>query len=280
MKFADKLLAASRGNNSLLCVGLDPDPKRMPVSDVFDFNKAVVDATFDLVCAYKPNLAFYEALGIEGLQALQSTVDHIRRRAPGVVIIGDAKRGDVGNTAEAYARALFRVWGFDGATVNAYGGHDAILPFLEHDDRGVFIWCRSSNPGAGDLQDLPVLSGVEGTVSDAGEGQAMYKQVAMKAREWNTRGNVGLVVGATYPGELEAVRGLCPELPILVPGVGAQGGDLEASVAAGVDSKGERAIFASSRQVLYASRGSDFVDAARNEAVKLRDQINRCRGKS
>ncbi|MFQ5933541.1 MAG: orotidine-5'-phosphate decarboxylase, partial [Dehalococcoidia bacterium] len=250
MKFLDRLLNASRTNNSLLCVGLDPDPERMPVPDLFEFNKAIVDSTSDLVCAYKPNLAFYEALGLKGLEALQKTVGYIRERAPDVLIIGDAKRGDVGNTARAYAVAQFRAWGFDAATVNAYGGHDTIEPFLEYEERGIFIWCRSSNPGAGDLQDLKV--------SNDGKAQAIYEELAVRAKGWNVSGNVGLVIGATYPEELAALRRLCPEMPILIPGVGAQEGDLKASIVGGVDHNGEMAIISSSRQVLYASQGPDF----------------------
>lgn len=266
MKFTDKLLAASRSNDSLLCVGLDPDPARMPVPDVLEFNKAIVDATADLVCAFKPNVAFYEALGIQGLQALMRTVEYIRREAPNVVIIGDAKRGDVGNTAEAYAKALFEVWDFDAATVNAWGGGDTLQPFLDYGDRGVLIWCRSSNPGAGDFQDLSVN----------GNG-SVFQAVAAKAKEWNTRSNVGLVVGATYPKELKGIRDTCPDMPILIPGVGAQGGDLETSVASGVDRNGELAIIAASRGVIYASEGADFATAARVAAQELRDRINGCR---
>ena len=249
-------------------MGLDPDPRRMPVpvNDVFEFNRAIIDATADLVCAYKPNLAFYEALGIGGLNALEKTVHLIRRRAPEVLIIGDAKRGDVGSSAEAYARALFEAWGFDAATVNAYGGHDTVLPFLEYRDRGVFVWCRSSNPGAGDLQDLDVASG--------GQGATVFETIALRAREWNTNGNVGVVVGATYPTELGKLRELCPEMAFLIPGVGAQGGDLADAVRLGTDHRGRRAIVSSSRQVLYASGGGDFAQAARREAQRLRDEIN------
>ena len=268
MGFFGRLEETATQRDTLLCVGLDPQPALLPAAttDVFAFNQAIVDATCDLVCAYKPNLAFYEALGLDGLEALQRTVEYIRQRAPDLLIIGDAKRGDVGNTAEAYARALFQVWSLDAATVNAYGGHDTIQSFLEYHDRGVFIWCRSSNPGAGDIQDL-VLQG-------SGEERFMYEHIALKAREWNERGNVGLVVGATYPREMEVVRRLCPDMPILIPGVGAQEGSLEASVISGVDSQGRRAIISSSRQVLYASRGADFAQAARREAMALKDRIN------
>ena len=264
--FLERLEAVCGSHRSLLCVGLDPDPEQMAVRDVYQFNRGIIDATADLVCAYKPNLAFYEALGIEGLVALKQTVEYIREAAGDVVIIGDAKRGDVGNTAKAYARALFSEWGFDAATVNAYGGRDSVLPFLEYEDRGVFIWCRSSNPGARDLQDV--------ILADSGSGRTVYQSSALNARKWNTGGNIGLVVGATYPEELKSLRELCPDMAFLIPGVGAQGGDLDAAVRSGVDTKGRLAIISSSRQVIYASSGSDFAQAAREEATRLRDEIN------
>ena len=270
LNFLEKLLAASRGNDSLLCIGLDPDPVRMPVDDVLTFNRAIIDSTQDLVCAYKPNLAFYEALGIEGMEALSKTVEYI---PDGIPIIGDAKRGDIGNTARAYARALYETYGFDAVTLSPYLGHDSITPFLEYRDKGVFVLCRTSNPGSADFQALKVL----GTAGE-GEGERpLYVEVALRCREWNTSGNIGLVVGATYPGELAEIRGLCPEMPILVPGIGAQGGDLEAVVRYGGDARGERLLVVSARQVLYASPGRDYADAARREALKLRDQINRYR---
>jgi len=260
MKFADKLLAASKGNRSLLSVGLDPDPDLMPKMSLFEFNKAIVDATADLVCAYKPNLAFYEALGIEGIEALYQTVHYIPSHIP---IIGDGKRGDIGNTARAYARALFDVFGFDAVTVNPYLGFDSLEPFITYENRGIFILCRTSNPGAEDFQSLVDVEGV-----------ALYQTVAMKANEWNSRGNIGLVVGANYPEELKQVRILCPDMLLLIPGIGAQGGDLPESVKYGVNSQGEKAILAVSRQVLYASQGKDFAQSARHSAREIRDKIN------
>lgn len=264
--FIQRLEAACNSRSSLLCVGLDPDPERMPVKDVFQFNRGIIDSTADLACAYKPNLAFYEAMGMEGLAALKQTIDYIREAAGDTVIIGDAKRGDIGNSAKAYAKAMFQTWGFDAVTVNSYGGHDSIAPFSEYPGRGVFIWCRSSNTGAGDLQDAPI--------SDGNEGKLVYQRMAVNAREWNVDGNIGLVMGATYPEELRSVRDLCPEMAFLVPGIGSQGGDLEAAIRWGADSRGRLAIINSSRQVIYASKGSDFAEAARREAAKLRDQIN------
>lgn len=261
--FLARLLEASRRQNSLLCIGLDPQPEMMPVADVLEFNRAIIDATHDLVCAYKPNLAFYEALGLDGLAALKKTVEHIPRHVP---VIGDAKRSDIGHSAAAYARGLFNYFGFDAVTVNPYLGYDSVSPFLEYKEKGVFLLCRTSNPGAKDFQDM----------ADA-RGEALYQRVALKAREWDTAVNVGLVVGATYPEELKWVRDNCPGMPLLIPGIGPQGGDLEKAVRYSVDSHGERAVIVSSRQVLYASKGKDFAEAAREAAIKLRDEINRYR---
>ncbi len=260
MKFIDKLLVASRKNNSLLCVGLDPDPELIPGVDLLEFNRAIIDATSDLVCAYKPNLAFYEALGIDGLKLLVKTLEHIPKHIP---VIADGKRGDIGNTARAYARALFSTFGFDAATVNPYLGTDCIEPFASYKDKGVFILCRTSNPGALDFQNLR-----------GPEGVPLYKLVARKALEWNANGNIGLVMGATYPEELMSVRKLCPDMPLLIPGIGPQGGDLTAAVRYGIDKNGEKAIIVAARQVLYATPGGEFATAARKAALGLRDRIN------
>jgi len=261
MVFLDKLISAGRRNKSLLCVGLDPDLALMPRVDLLDFNRAIIDATADLACAYKPNLAFYEALGIQGLKALLDTVEYVPKFIP---VIGDGKRGDIGNTAKAYAKAMFDILKFDAATVNPYLGYDSVQPFLEYNGRGIFILCRTSNPGALDFQNLT-----------DGEGTPFYKTIALKAKEWNVQGNIGLVVGATYPDELKVIRQLNPEMPLLIPGIGAQGGDLASAVRNGIDGAGEKAIIAVSRQVLYASTGKDFAQAARHSAQKLRDDINR-----
>ena len=268
MTFRQKLLAAARVNDSWLCVGLDVALALLPASlppkveSVVAFNQAIVEATADLVCAYKPNLAFYEAMGLPGLEALRRTLDLIPGHIP---VIADAKRGDVGHTAQAYAQALFETFGFDAATVNPYLGRDALQPFLDHADRGVFVLCRTSNPGAADFQDLSI------------DGRPLYQVVAEKVLEWNEHGNVGLVVGATYPREVERVRALSQEMPLLVPGVGAQAGDLWAATRAAANARGELAVVNSSRQVIYASRGADFAEAARRSALTLRDEINQAR---
>ena len=260
MNFIDKLLVASHRNNSLLCIGLDPDPELMPSVGLLEFNKAIIDATADLVCAYKPNLAFYEVLGTEGLTLLQNTIEHIPGHIP---VIGDGKRSDISNTAKAYAKALFVTFGFDAATVSPYLGFDSIEPFLEYEDKGVFILCRTSNRGAVDFQSLV-----------SAQGMPLYETVARKAKEWDVHDNIGLVVGATYPEELRRGRELCPEMPLLIPGIGVQGGDLASTVKYGVDSRGEKAIVAVSRQVLYAFDEGDFAEAARSSAQELRDRIN------
>ena len=264
MSFIEKLAKAARQNNSLLCVGLDPDPGLMPDRvSTFEFNKAIIDATCDLVCAYKPNFAFYEALGNEGIDALRQTVSYIPEDIP---VIGDAKRGDIGNTAKAYARAIFSDLGCDATTVNPYLGFDSIEPFIQYRDRGVFILCRTSNAGAVDFQSLhcEVESGY----------RQLFEIVAEKASQWNTYGNLGLVVGATYPEELLLIRQSNPDMPLLIPGIGAQGGDLSKVVSYGVDKQGQKAIINSSRQIIYASREKDFAEAARQAAIELRDQIN------
>ncbi len=275
MNFLDKLLAASRQQNSLLCVGLDPEPKRLPAQlldmpiarAVTNFCLAIIEATAPYVCAFKPNLAFFEVLGPEGMYVFQEVLQAIPAHIP---IIVDAKRGDLGNTARNYAAAVFDVYGCDAVTVNPYLGYDSVVPFLAYHEKGVIILCRTSNPGARDLQDLLVY-GEDGQVSP------LYKVVAQRIQSWNKADNCGLVVGATYPQELHVIRSMCPDMPILIPGVGAQGGDLEASVAAGVDARGEKAIIAVSRAVLYAGEGKEFATAAANEARVLRNRINEVR---
>ena len=266
-EFVDRLYSASRGSESLVCVGLDPDPELMPVSDVYEFNRAIVDATRDVVCAYKPNFPFYEALGLPGLRALERTVEHIRKVAPDALLIADCKRGDIGSTNMMYARALFDTWGFDAATVNAWGGGDSMEPYMEYEDKGVVVWCRSSNSGAREFQDLPVAY--------EGDRIPLYEWMAVKLSEWNVAGNVGVVAGATFPGELGKIRERCPGMPMLIPGIGAQGGDLEGSLVHGLDVDVPNLMISSSRGIIYASRDpGTFAEAARRAALELRDSIN------
>lgn len=266
--FTERLDAVCVDKGSLVCVGLDPDPELMPIKGIFDFNKRIVDATHDLVCAYKPNMAFYESLGLSGLRALGQTIDYIRNVESQVLVVLDAKRGDIGNTSTAYAKAMFEVWEADATTVNVYGGQDAVQPFLDYESKGIFLWCRSSNPSATDFQNLML-----GTSSD-GAAEFFYEHVALAATRWNKMKNVGLVVGGTYPADLARIRGICPDLPILVPGVGAQKGLLEESVLSGVNSSGRGILINSSRAILYASMEADFENAARRATIRLRDEIN------
>ena len=266
--FVERLKSASLVSKSLVCVGLDPDPNLMAIDDVAEFNARIVDATHDLVCAYKPNFPFYEAMGIPGMAALEQTVRHIRDAAPNVAVIADCKRGDIGSTNRMYARALFDTWGFDAATVNAWGGGDSMEPYLEYRERGVFVWCRSSNPGAAEFQDVPV--------SHNGATVPLFEWMAIKVAEWNqASSNLGIVAGATYPSELATIRNRCPGVPILVPGVGSQGGDLDASLRHGLDVDLPNVLISSSRGITYASREpGNFANAARMAASKLRNEIN------
>jgi orotidine-5'-phosphate decarboxylase len=270
MKFVERLLRAWAATDSLLCVGLDPEPARLPqhLADVeyplFEFGRAIVDATADLVCAFKPQIAFYAAARAE--DQLEMTLAHIRRHHPAIPVILDAKRGDIGTTAEMYAREAFQRYQADAVTVNPYLGLDALAPFLAYADKGVIVLCRTSNPGAHDVQDIE------------SKGRKLYQIIAERAaRDWNGQGNVLLVVGATYPGELAQVRAIVGDMPILVPGIGAQGGDVAAVVAKGATADGTGLIISASRAVLYAGDGADYAETARSAAQKLRDEINLCR---
>lgn len=272
--FRAKLDRAAAESGGWLCVGLDPDLGRLPrhlrgVDDgaaIVAFNAAIVDATRDLVCAFKPNLGFYLALGSAGIEALAATRRLVPPEIPAIL---DAKIADIGVTSAAYASGVFDQLGFDAVTVNPYLGEAALAPFLARPDRGLFVLCKTSNPGSGDLQDLPVAE-------VGGEPRPLYAAVAERVAGWSERAaaSVGLVVGATYPAELGAVRERCPGLPILLPGVGAQAGDVGAAVAAGLDETGGGLIVTSSRAVLYAGDGVDFGERARQAATALRDEIN------
>jgi orotidine-5'-phosphate decarboxylase len=268
--FIETLGHAWDRNDSLLCIGLDPEIERFPQairaqpSPIFQFNKAVIDATHDLVCAYKPQFAHYAAYEAE--DQLERTIEYIHRTYPHVPVILDAKRGDVGNTAERYAIEAFERYGADAVTVNPYLGGDSLEPFLRHADKGVIVLCRTSNPGAGEVQDLSV------------GGRPLYQAVAeLAARRWNSRGNCLLVVGATYPRELAEVREIVGDMALLVPGIGAQGGDVAQAVQSGQTRRGTGLIVSSSRGILYASSGADFAAAARTTASNLRAQINSSR---
>jgi orotidine-5'-phosphate decarboxylase len=267
--FTERLRLFQRQMQSSLCVGLDVDPRRLPdglernAKGVRQFITGIVEATRDLVCAYKPNLAFFEALGEDGFPLLRHSVEVIGGSA---ITIADGKRGDLGNTAERYATALFEVLGFDAATLHPYQGLDSLEPYLQDPSKGAFLLCRTSNPGAADLQDL--------RCELDGEQMPLYEAVARRALEWNTHGNIGLVVGATFPEQLQRVRSIAPELPFLIPGVGAQGGDAADAVRLGAARDGTMAVVNASRQVLYASAGPDWQAAARREALALRDQMS------
>ena len=263
-KFIDRLDEITNRNQSLLCVGLDPWLPSMPIKDIAEFNKEIIQATKDLVCAYKPQFAFYEAEGIDGLKALEETLKAIPNNVP---IILDVKRGDLGNTSNAYAKAAFEIWGADAVTVSPFMGLDSIQPFIDYLDKGIFILTRTSNPGGSDFQELLIQT------SDS-EYRPLYLHIASKVNNWNTFNNLGLVVGATNPQELQQIRGECPSLPILIPGIGAQGGDLRSSIEFGIDSQGRRAIINASRSIISASDGLDFAEAARREALTLRNSIN------
>jgi orotidine-5'-phosphate decarboxylase len=254
-------------SDSLVCVGLDPEIERFPeqiadqASPIFQFNKAIIDATADLVCAYKPQFAHYAAYEAE--DQLERTIDYIHRSYPGIPVILDSKRGDVGNTAERYAIEAFERYHADAVTVSPYLGGDSLEPFLKYEDKGVIILCRTSNPGAGEVQDLEF------------GGRKLFHIIAeLASRRWNSRGNCLLVVGATYPRELAEVREIVGNMPFLVPGVGAQGGDVAQAVQSGQTAAGTGLIISSSRGILYASSGENFASAAREATQKLRDQIN------
>ncbi|HTI15622.1 MAG TPA: orotidine-5'-phosphate decarboxylase [Dictyobacter sp.] len=260
-----------------VCVGLDPEYERLPAvvktsgnceEAFFLFARDIVDATHDLVCAYKPNSAFYEAQGADGLRALSRIVSYIKETYPAIPVILDAKRADIGNTNLGYAISAFDHLQADAITVHPYLGKEALQPLLARKDKGIIVLARTSNPGAGELQDLLV-----------GETQEPLYQVVARnvARQWNTNGNCALVIGATYPDEMRKVREIVGDLPFLIPGIGAQGGDVAATVQAGKDSRGWGMIINSSRGIIYASQESDFAAAARRATAQLRDEINQYR---
>jgi orotidine-5'-phosphate decarboxylase len=273
MNFIDMLGAAERQNTSMLCVGLDPEPTKFPAhlkgdaSKIYDFCAAIVDATADLVIAFKPQIAYFAAHRAEA--QLERLMEHMRRTAPQVPVILDAKRGDIGSTADQYAIEAFERYGADAVTLSPFMGFDSVAPYLKYEGKGAFLLCRTSNPGGDDLQNQRFAS-IEGQ-------PLLYEHVARLAQgPWNLNGQLGLVVGATYPAEIERVRSVAPTLPLLIPGVGAQGGDAVATVKAGWR-PGAPIIVNSSRAILYASSGDDYAEAARREALKTRDVLQAAR---
>jgi len=268
-RFSDRLAARWRTTDSLLCVGLDPDPTRFPAhlrghdDALYAFCRAIVDATADLACAFKPQFAYFASCAAE--EQLAELIGYIKTNHPQVPVILDAKRGDMGATAEHYAREVFERYGADAVTLSPFMVYDSIEPFLAYADRGAFLLCRTSNAGGDDFQML-----------DVGGGK-LYEHVARLATGWSRAGQLGLVVGATYPAELARVRSIVAELPILVPGIGAQGGDIQASVEAGQTGSGMGLVISSSRAILYAGNGEDFAMQARHVAARTRDEINRFR---
>jgi orotidine-5'-phosphate decarboxylase len=270
MTFIEKLEAAWTGNNSLVCVGLDPALEKLPVClggceyPIFEFNKAIIDATCDLVCCYKPQIAYYA--GQDAEDELTMTMEYLRERCPNIPVILDAKRGDIGATAQMYAREAFERYKADAVTVNPYMGTDTLKPFTDYADRGTVILCRTSNPNSGDIQDLKH------------DELEVYKHVAKLAEKvWNYNKNIMLVIGATYPVELKAVREICPDIPFLVPGVGAQGGDAAAVVKNGADSRGLGLVVNSSRGIIYADSSENFAAGAADATRQLRDTLNQYR---
>ncbi|ADJ64846.1 orotidine-5'-phosphate decarboxylase [Herbaspirillum seropedicae] len=272
MTFIEKLNAAWTSRNSLLCVGLDPDLKKFPAElqgkpdAIFEFCRAIIDATAEAACAFKPQIAYFAALGAE--EQLERICAYLRSNYPDIPLVLDAKRGDIGATAEQYAREAFERYDADVVTVSPYMGWDSVSPYLEWKDRGVIVLCRTSNAGGSDLQFLEV------------DGKPLYQHVArLVAEKWNTNGQCGLVVGATFPQELAQVRAIIGDMPLLVPGVGAQGGDVQATVTAGKTAAGTGMMINSSRAILYATpqAGEDFAAAARRVAIETRDAINRFR---
>lgn len=274
MTFLDKLDAAVTKNNSLLCVGLDPDMGKLPThlqggkTAFSEFCAAIVDATADLVCAFKPNSAFFEAHGPEGLEELKRVCDHIKTNYPETPIILDFKRGDIGNTNNYYVEFAFTYLGVDAVTVHPYFGKESLTAYLDQTDKGVIVMCRSSNPGGGELQDLKV------------DGQKLFLAIADKVtHDWNSAGNCLLMIGATYPEEMAETRQLVgDDMVFLVPGLGAQGGDAGAFVKAGTNKQGRGLVISSSRDIIYQSVGQDFAKAARARAQAVRDEINEYRG--
>jgi orotidine-5'-phosphate decarboxylase len=268
MNFTERLRQSQENHNSLVCVGLDPDPLKLPrhlqdrEDGVLQFSHGIIEATKEVACAYKLNLAFFEAMGDSGAQILRKTLALIPKD---IITIADGKRGDIGNSSAMYARSIMTDLRFDSATVHPYMGFDSVEPFAKDPAQGVFVLALTSNPGAKDLQYRKIA------------GRPLYEHVVRKVKKWDTAGNFGLVVGATRPAQLKQIRALAPKMPLLIPGIGAQGGDIRKAVQYGCDATGALAVLNAARSILYASSGEDFADAARTAAHALRDGINRYR---
>ena len=289
MNFKQKLEKIVKKNNSLLCIGLDPDLEKIPNhllkenDPIFMFNKIIIDSTFNLVCSYKPNIAFYEAYGEKGHKSLKKTIEHLQAKHSEIPIILDAKRADIANTSEMYAKAVFDYWNADAVTVNPYLGFDSIEPFLKFKDRGVIVLCRTSNRGASDFQDpkVPIRIHLRGGLALTPRDtlyEPLYVKVAKKIVEWNKmHNNCLMVVGATWPKQLKKVREIAPNMFFLVPGIGAQRGDVEKTLKNGLTKERSGLIIHMSRQIIYASKTEDFAQKSRHETRKLRDLINKYR---
>jgi orotidine-5'-phosphate decarboxylase len=269
-RFTARLEYIQKKNNSLVCVGLDPDLEKIPhhlrrcQDPVFTFSREIIEATHDLVCAYKPNIAFYEAEGEKGLRSLKKTINYLRQNHPQIPLILDAKRADIGNTSAQYAKAIFDYWQVDATTVYPFLGYDSVRPFLAYQDKYIFFLIRTSNPDAKMFQDIKV------------KNQPYYLYLAKQVKKWPGQ-NVGVFCGATYPQELKQIRSLFPQRPILTAGIGVQGGQAKLAVQAGVNKKGLNLICNASRSIIYASQGKDFCQAARKAANNLKEEINKYR---
>ncbi|HDS11615.1 MAG TPA: orotidine-5'-phosphate decarboxylase [Candidatus Wirthbacteria bacterium] len=268
MNFTAKLENITKQNNSLVCVGLDSEIAKMPEhiqnldDPQFEFNKAIIDATLDLVCAYKPNIAFYETEGIKGLESLKKTIDYLPKDIP---IVLDAKRGDIGNTSLMYAKSYFEYFGVDAVTVHGYMGTDTVAPFLKYEEKAIFVLVKTSNPSAVELEDVPTDN-----------GQPVYLRMAELVAKWNRDfpGTAGAVVGATYPEDLKPIREILPTAPLFIPGLGKQGGDAEKTIKFGIDANQAGVLINNSRGIIFASLGLDFADKAREACLTFRDELN------
>jgi len=260
--FAEKLNFSSKKNSSILCVGLDIHPEITAPNQIINYAKKIVQSTNNLVCAYKINLSFFEVYGSSGIKNMEEIISYIKEISPHIPIIGDGKRGDIASSTEMYAKAIFDTWKFDASTINAFGGEDSIKPFTKYKEKGIFIWCKSSNPSSQDLQDLNVVSGIH-------EPQPFYKTLAQKSIEWDQNNNLGLVVGGTYHNHLKEIRKICPNMKILVPGIGKQGGNLKQTIS----TSPENLIISSSRSIIYPQddKSTNNIEEA---AIKMNSEIN------